>query len=1025
MVPLRVGVLGPVTTWYGEHEVLPGQPRQQAVLCVLAVRANRVVSRGELVDAVWGQQAPVSAEGGIYTYVAGLRRKLEPDRRLRQPSQVLVSAGAGYMLRLGSGCLDADVFEQGLARARKLRSSGDLPGASRLLAEGLGLWRGIAFAGVPGPFADAERHRLSELRTAAAEERADLLLAQGQPAEALPDLTVLVAEHPLRERARGLLMVALYRCGRQAEALQVFRDARDVLAEDLGIDPGSELTRIHQQVLAMDPALDSPAAPATGPFRVVAAVPADAAPAGRAVSPASADETETAGAPAQVPLGIPGFVGRRAELQRLHAMLPGAALPGAAFSSAALSSAAVTLDGTDGAALSDATVDATVPIAAITGTAGVGKTALAIRFARNAARRFPDGQLYVNLRGFDPSGVPVEPGNALRGFFDALRVPPKRIPDTLEARIGLFRSLLDGKRMLVVLDNARTTEQVRPLLPASPGCMVVITSRSQLTGLIAAEGARALPLDVLSEEESKEVLTGRLGADRIAAEPSSATELITLSAGLPLALSVTTARAATRPGLTLAGLAAELRDARGRLDALDTGEAVTNVRAVFSWSYQQLTRPAARMFRLLGVHPGPDVSVPAAASLAAVPLAGARAQITELARSSLLTEHVPGRFTFHDLLRAYAAEQAAALEGDLELRAAEARMLDHYTQTAHAAVSRMYPARHGTTLPERLPGVVPEPLTAYEQALAWFEAEHSVLLAAAAYAAAAGLDRYCLPICWALGPYLNRHGYWHDYAATQGMALPAARRLGDPVRLGRTLIDIGHAVKQLGSLEDADSYLREALELFTELGDQSDQARAHFGLILLFDQQGRYAEGLTHAQEALRLRRALRERATLAYSENAVGWMYVRLQRYAEALPYCRRAVELHRETGARTGAADALDSMGRAYIGLGEYARAISCLQQSLAIFREISDPNGKQHALTALGDAQLAAGDAVTARDSWRRALEILESEPYWDARPVRERLSRLGEYDGAGVPMDVPVAAPRPSADALRPGAVSTAS
>ena len=1002
MVPLRVGVLGPVTTWHGEHEVLPGLPRQQAVLCTLAMRANRVVSRGELVDAVWGQQAPVSAEGGIYTYVAGLRRILEPDRESRKPAQVLVSAGAGYMLRLSPSSLDAAVFEESLDRARKLRAAGDLAGASGILAEALGLWRGVAFAGVPGPFADAERQRLSELCSAAAEERADLLLAQGQPAEAVPHLTVLVAEHPLRERTRGLLMVALYRCGRQAEALQIFRDAREVLAEDLGIDPGAELTRIHQQVLAMDPELDAPSPPAAGTSTIrIAAAPGDGAGSGGAANPASAGTAEAGtDAPAQVPLGIPGFAGRRSELEQLHNMLP-------------------------------CDSDATVPIAAITGTAGVGKTALAIRFARTVSGRFPDGQLYVNLRGFDPSGTPVDPSDALRGFFDALRVPPRRVPDGLEAQIGLFRSLLDGKQMLVVLDNARTTEQVRPLLPGSPGCMVVITSRSQLTGLVAAEGARPLALDVLTEDESREVLTGRLGAERIAAEPSSASELIRLSARLPLALSVTTARAATRPGLTLAGLAAELRDTQVRLDALDTGEPTTNVRAVFSWSYEQLSEPAARMFRMLGVHPGPDVSAPAAASLAGVSLAEARTELAELTRASLLAEDSAGRFGFHDLLRTYAAERARVQESHDELAAAQLRLLDHYLRTAYGGMRRMYPARVSIELPAPMPGVVAETFAAYEQVMVWFQAEHEVLLTAVAHADAEGLDVYCWQLAWTTASLLNRRGRLHDLAASQRIALRAAQRLDDQAALGHIHHQLGCACGRLGDADEADDHLREALELFTGLGDRVGVAEAHNGLALVLDHQGRYAEALPHAREALRLRRSFGERARVAYSENAVGWLYAHLGHFTEAMRHCRRAVELHRESGSRSGAADALDSIGFACNGLGDHDQAISHYQQSLAIFREIGDPAGQASSLTGLGDAQLAADHPDAARRSWEQALAILDVLPYGEAQPIRTRLDRISASRSGDVPpededtpRDVAVAPPRPPSDASSPGAVRSA-
>src|SRR5580704_13279192 len=599
-VALRVGVLGPVMAWYGDQELPVGQPRQQAVLGILAMRANRVISRGELVDAVWGQDPPASAEGGIYTYVAGLRRVIEPNRSLRGPGRVLVSSGAGYVLHLVPGQPDAVAFEQDLGRSRQLRKAGDLSGAVVALNSALSLWRGIAFAGVPGPFAETERVRLGELRSAAAEERADVLLSLGRHEEVVPDLTAMVADNPLRERMRGLLMIALYRCGRHADALRVFAEGRRVLADELGIDPGSDLSRIHQQVLTADPALAAPDGPALVTLDADATGTTSVLGDGR---PRPRAEGMVTPVPAQLPLDAPGFSGRHEELSILQAMLPPKSA-GAEPSEA----------GPGAVGPGEASTVQTVPIVVISGTAGTGKTALAVRFGRQVAKRFPHGQLYVNLRGLDPATPPMEPAEALRFFLDALGVPPYRIPAGTEGRAALYRSLLDGKRMLIVLDNARDVAQVRPLLPGSPGSLVVVTSRNAMTGLVAAEGAVPLTLDVLSDAEAHEMLGRRLGRERIAAEPEAADEIISSCARLPLALGIAVGRAASRPKRPLSGLAAELRDARGRLDVLEA-DAATNVRAVFSWSYDQLSETAARMFRLLGLHPGPGISLTAAASL--------------------------------------------------------------------------------------------------------------------------------------------------------------------------------------------------------------------------------------------------------------------------------------------------------------------------------------------------------------------------------------------------------------------------
>ena len=815
-VALRVGVLGPVTAWYGDQELTVGQPRQQAVLGILAMRANRVISRGELVDAVWGQDPPASAEGGIYTYVAGLRRIIEPNRSLRGPGRVLVSSGAGYVLHLVPGQPDAVAFEQDLGRARQLRKTGDLTGAVFALNSALSLWRGIAFCGVPGPFAERERVRLGELRSAAAEERADVLLSLGRHEEVVPDLTAMVADNPLRERMRGLLMIALYRCGRHAEALRVFAEGRRVLADELGIDPGSALSRIHQQVLTADPALAVPDGSAlVTQMKGDGEVGGDATGIGSALGDGRrrprAEGTVTP-VPAQLPLDAPGFSGRHEELAMLLQMLPAKS------------------GGSDDARPDEASTDQTVPIVVISGTAGTGKTALAVRFGRQVAKRFPGGQLYVNLRGLDPATPPMEPAEALRFFLDALGVPPYRIPADTQGRSALFRSLLDGKRMLIVLDNARSVAQVRSLLPGSPGSLVVVTSRNEMTGLVAAEGAVPLTLDVLSYDEAREMLMRRLSQDRAAAEPEAADEIISSCARLPLALGIAIGRAASRPKRPLTELAAELRDARGRLDALEAGDAVTNVRAVLSWSYDQLSEPAARMFRLLGVHPGPDISLSAAASLAGMARADAGAALRELSRTHMVAEYQPARFTFHDLLRVYAADQAERHDPAPERRAAVHRVLDHYLHTAMAASHRFSPLRSPLQLASPQPGVLPADVADKEQAMAWFDAEVPVLLALIAYADANGFDIHAWQMPWTLGPFFNRRGRWRDYIASQQTALAAALRLGDTLALAHAHHLLGHVQSQVGDYEAADPNFRRALDLFRELGDRANEAVVLNGL---------------------------------------------------------------------------------------------------------------------------------------------------------------------------------------------------
>ncbi len=975
------------------------------------MRANRVISRGELVDAVWGQDPPASAEGGIYTYVAGLRRVIEPNRSLRGPGRVLVSSGAGYVLHLVPGQPDAVAFEQDLGRARQLRKVGDPAGAAAALNSALSLWRGIAFAGVPGPFAETERVRLGELRSAAAEERADVLMSLGRHEEVVPDLTAMVAEHPLRERMRGLLMIALYRCGRQAEALRVFQDGRRVLAEELGIDPGGDLSRIHQQVLTMDSALAAPDGPA-----VVTQMKGDgdATGAGFALDGGQRrprPEDRVTPVPAQLPLDAPGFSGRREELSLLQAVLPPkSAGAGEAAGAGRASEAGGASEASEAAGASEAGEPGpdqtaliqtaliqtapiqTVPIVVISGTAGTGKTALAVRFGRQVAKRFPGGQLFVNLRGLDPATPPMEPAEALRFFLDALGVPPHRIPGDIEGRSALFRSLLDGKQMLIVLDNARNGAQVRPLLPGAPGSLVMVTSRNEMTGLVAAEGAVPLTLDVLSDAEAHEMLARRLGQDRVAAEPQAAEEIISSCARLPLALGIAVGRAAGRPKRPLTGLAAELRGARGRLDALEADDAVTNVRAVLSWSYDQLSEPAARMFRLLGVHPGPDISLSAAASLAGMARADAGAALRELTRTHMVAEYLPARYTFHDLLRAYAADQAERHDPEPGRRAAVHRVLDHYLHTAMAASLRFSPGRSALQLADPQPGVLPADVADKDQAMAWFEAEVPVLLALIGYAATQGFDTHAWQIPWTLSPFFSRRGRWRDYAATQQTALAAARRLDEPLALAHAHYLLGHAQAEMDDYAAADPNVRQALDMFRKLGDRANEAVVLNGLAAMLEKQERYTEALAVALDALRMLKAVGHWWTQAILENGVGWLYAHLGQYDQALTHCQRALSLHRDSGHRGGAADTLDSLAYVYLHLGDITQAKAHYTKAIEAYREIGAPFGEGNSLAGLGDALLAEGDPGGAGAAWREAAAILDRLPHPLADEVRARLHDL---------------------------------
>jgi tetratricopeptide (TPR) repeat protein len=667
--------------------------------------------------------------------------------------------------------------------------------------------------------------------------------------------------------------------------------------------------------------------------------------------------------PRQLPHAVGNFVGRRAELESLT-RLPE----------------------------QNRGVDGAVAISTISGTAGVGKTALAVYWAHQAASRFPHGQLYVNLRGFDLSSTPARPAEAIRGFLDALGVPADRIPRDLDAQAGLYRSMLAGQQVLIVLDNARDEQQVRPLLPASPGCLVIVTSRNQLPGLAASDGARLLSLDVLTDAEARHMLAVRIGEERAVAEPAAVAEIAGLCAYLPLALAIAAARAAARPRFTLTALADELRDVRSRLDALATTDLASNVRAVFSWSGQQLSPAAARMFRLLGAHPGPDISAPAAASLAGVSLRRARQALSELTMANLVAEHAPGRYAFHDLLRAYAAEQVRAAAGDPGHRAAIHRVLDYYLYIAAAANRLLNPARDPIDIASTQPGARPQEFGDPAQARSWFEAEHAVLLAVIALAAEHRFDIHAWQLAWTLTDFFDWQGHWRDWVAAQRTAVAAAQRLGDRAAQARAYRSLGDACSRLGWFDEAHNDLAQALGLFHEVGDHIGEARAHQALSWLLDRQGRPEQALAHDQVALRLYEDTGHRKGQATALNAIGWLQAQLGDHRRALDYCGKALNLHRELGNRLGEAAAWDSLGYARHHIGQHSKAISCFRQALDLFRDLGDRYHQAEILTHIGDTHRAARDLRSAHDTWQQALAILHDLDHPDASQVRDRLRDL---------------------------------
>ena len=685
-------------------------------------------------------------------------------------------------------------------------------------------------------------------------------------------------------------------------------------------------------------------------------------------------------APGGLPAGIPGLVGGAGRAVPRQ-------LPAGAGHFAGRAAELIALRGLAGRAGDAAGM---VVISAIGGMAGIGKTALALRFAHQVASEFPDGQLYVNLRGFDPSAPPVEPEAAVRGFLDGLDVPPARIPAGLDAQAALYRSVLAGRRMLVVLDNARDAGQVQPLLPGAAGCLVLVTSRRQLTSLAVTHDAHLIALDVLTPAEAAELLAARLGAGRVAAEPRAAAEIITRCAGLPLALAIVAARAAACPALPLAALAGELADSQ--LDALAGGDdPATDIRAVFSVSYRALSPAAARLFRLLGLHPGPDISVPATASLAALPAPETRSLLAELSQAHLVTEIRPGRHGFHDLVRAYAASLARQTDPAGQRQATTLRVYDHYLHAAHAADLILDPSQNRITLAPPRPGVTPETLADRQSALAWFTAEQAALLAAIDHADPA-LDAHTWQLAWTLRTFLHGRGLWREQAASQHAALAAATRLGDPLAQARCHNRLAAAYDQQGRLADAQTHLRHALDLYTQVGDQDGQAAVHHNLAIVCGQNGRDREALHHAQRALGIRRASGNKGHYALSLNQVGWCHARLGNHRLALISLRRALTLHQDVDDPELHADTWHSLGFVYHQLGQHDRAAACHRRALAMYRDLGYRYYEADTLASLGEARHAAGQAAAARQAWEQALVILDDLGQPQAAQIRRKLTNL---------------------------------
>ncbi|HET7017796.1 MAG TPA: tetratricopeptide repeat protein [Streptosporangiaceae bacterium] len=939
MSQLRVRLLGPVEV-EADGRLLPvSGVRRKAVLAALALGSGEIVSTSDLVDAVWGEAAPATAVRTLSAHVSYLRH-------LMAGSASIIARPPGYVLDLGVD--GADGTDIRLAE-RLLRQGTQVPDPADGVADlqaALDLWRGrplADLAGHVGPAWHEQQTRnldvlLAQVRLALFEAR----LAADEHALIVPGLEEMAAEHPLDEHVVALLMLALYRSGRWNDAIAVYRRLRETLSAQAGIEPGQRLQALETAILERASVLDRP--PATLLEPAVRRVPV----------------------PSELPRSESAFTGRVAELASLDAVL-----------SEAVQASPVGPDA--------------VAVIVISGTAGIGKTALAVHWARQVASQFPDGQLYIDLRGFDADDRALDPGDVLWNFLRALGIPAARLPLGNAERAALYRSVLVGKRVLAVLDNAKDADQVRPLLPSSPGCLVIVTSRSALTSLIAVEGARPVSLDLLTEADASDLLARRLGEERLAAEPVAADDIIAGCAGLPLSLTIVAARLAAKPGSPLATVAGALREAVGTLDAFDDDDLAVGLRTLFSWSYRALSADAARMFRLLGLNPGPDLTLPAAASLAAISVGRARGILAELTRAHLLTEHRPGRYASHDLLHAYAAELTLACDSDQARDAAVYRLVDHYLHTAHAAVVATQPYHEPIALGAARPGITVAAPVTEQDGLQWFTDECVNALAAVELAAGAELNVATWQLAWALSAFLLRQGRWSDQERTWQAGLDAARRAGDQAAEAVALHGLAGGYHRSGRGDLAYPLFVQALEAFERIGGYlGRQANIHSALGDLAGQDDRPADMLGHCLRSRELYQQAADSNMQVGTLNNIGYSYALLGDYQQALEYCERAVAGARDLGERNWESYAAGSLGFIHHQLGDYPQAADWYERAAVLCREVGERYFEANSLECLGDVQRDAGDLVTARRTWERALSILDEIHHPGSERVRARLA-----------------------------------
>ena len=916
------GVLGAMEARIAGRPVALGHARQRSVLAVLLVEAGRPVTVDQLIDRVWGAEAPQRAAGALYSYLSRLRT-------------AVADGAAGIERRPGGYVLTVDPQTVDLHRFRRLatlaRAAESDRSAAELIARALGLWRGEPFAGLDAPWLASTRQLLLGERFAAELDHNDVLLRLGRHGELLPSLSAAVAEHPLDERLAEQSMLALYRCGRQADADEQYRRIRRALADELGIDPGAGLRRLHERILAADPALDLAPADLRAPH---------------------APPRAGANVPAQLPADVRAFTGRAGELGALDR----------------------SLEPPDGD-------KPPLTVVLLSGTAGVGKSALAVRWAHRVRESFPDGQLYVNLRGYDAE-QPVAVGAALAGFLTALGVGGPQIPPGVDERAARYRSELTGRRMLVLLDNASSVEQVRPLLPGSGSCLVLITSRDALAGMVAIHGAERINLDLLPTADAVLLLRRLIGA-RVDREAPVAEALAAACARLPIALRIAAELAAARTDVTLAELVGELGDHRVRLDLLDAGDPRADVRAVFSWSYQNLPGDAARVFRLLGLHPGDSVHVEAVAALTGCHAGEARRLLGVLVRASLVHAGRGGRYGMHDLLRAYAAELAAAQDPMPDRRAALTRLFDHYLAGSVAAMSTLYPEGRAAT---------GDPVAARH----WIEAERPNLAAAVTHGAAHGWHQFAIDLAGTLFPYLDAGGPVTEAVKVTAAAVSAARAAGDREAQARALSHLGRLHRRLGRLDEAAGIYQQALTLYADLGEHAAEAVALRNLGSVHWRLGDYRQAADHYRRARSHYERLGDDAGQADASVQLGRVDARLGDEAQATGRLRSALDLLTRLGDLFSEAYVLSLLARLSRERADLERAGTHLERSLAVARQAGDRTAEAYVLTDLAAVYAHGGRLTDAAGHLGRALVLLRR--IGDRASEAEALNDLGQVLGA---------------------------